>query len=317
MKMTNKKTTCMRIKTIVSITTILLCWVCLPKAGAQQIFAISQYMQHNFIYNPAAAGASDNASVGALYRKMWSGIDGGPQTTILYGDTYFEKKRTGLAVFVYDDKTGPTDRTGGQVNLSYSINLGNDKSRRLMFGLGGSFMQYKIDEAYLSQNINDPSDPLLENGSPDSKITGDAAAGIYLKTPTLNVGASVEQIIQSKLGFLKAENNPEGQLYRNYFLMADYNLRTDDEDVLIPNALLMYVPNTPADFQMGVKLMHEDFLWIGLGYHYQQSYTVYAGVKVAHKLELGYAYDQYQTPLSAFDNGSASNELSLRYYFIK
>ena len=186
-----------------------------------------------------------------------------------------------------------------------------------MFGLGGSFMQYKIDEAYLSQNINDPSDPLLQNGSADSKITGDAAAGVYLRTPTLNVGASVEQIIQSKLGFLKAENNPQGQLYRNYFLMADYNLRTDDEDVLIPNALLMYVPNTPVDFQGGVKLMHEDFLWIGLGYHYKQSYTVYAGVKVAHKLELGYAYDQYQSPLSAFDDGSASNEVSLRYYFIK
>ena len=168
----------MRIKTIVSITTILLCWVCLPKAGAQQIFAISQYMQNNFIYNPAAAGASDNPSVGALYRKMWSGIDGGPQTTILYGDTYFEKKRTGLSVFVYDDKTGPTDRTGGQVNLSYSINLGNDKSRRLMFGLGGSFMQYKIDKLYLSQDINDPSDPILDNAVPDSKITGDAAAGV-------------------------------------------------------------------------------------------------------------------------------------------
>ena len=307
----------MRIKPIVSITAILLCCVCLPKAGAQQIFAISQYMQHNFIYNPAASGASDNPSIGALYRKMWSGIDGGPQTTILYGDTYFEKKSTGLSGFFYDDKTGPTSRVGGQVNLSYSINLNADKTKRLMFGLGGSFMQYTIDEAYLRQNVNDATDPLLYNSPADSKITGDAAAGIYLKTPTLNVGASVEQIIQSKLGFLKAQNNPEGQLYRNYFLMADYNIRTDDEDVLIPNALLMYVPNTPADFQAGVKLVHQDFLWIGLGYHYNQSYTVYAGVKIAHQFELGYAYDQYQTPLSAFESGSASNEFSLRYYFIK
>ena len=185
-----------------------------------------------------------------------------------------------------------------------------------MFGLGGSIMQYTIDQAYLSQYLPQ-TDPVLENSSADSKITGDAAAGIYLKTPTLNIGASVEQIIQSKLGFLKSQTDPQGQLYRNYFFMADYNIRTDDQDVLIPNALLMYVPNTPADFQAGVKLMHQDFLWIGLGYHYKQSYTVYAGVKIAHQFEIGYAYDQYQTPLSAFDNGSASNEASLRYYFIK
>ena len=304
----------MRIKPII---TILLCWVCLPKAGAQQIFAISQYMQNNFIYNPAAAGAADNPSVGALYRKMWSGIDGGPQTTILYGDTYFEKKKTGLSVFLYDDKTGPTSREGGQVNLSYSINLDADKSKRLMFGLGGTFMQYSIDEAYLNQYINDPIEPLLNNNPPDSKIMGDAAAGVYLKTPTLNVGVSVEQIIQSQLGFLKSQTDPQGKLYRNYFFMADYNLRTDDEDVLIPNAMVMYVPNTPADFQAGVKLLHQDFIWVGLGYHYNQSFSAYAGVKLAHKLEIGYAYDQYQTPLSAFDNGGASNELSLRYYFIK
>ena len=301
----------MRIKSIIAV---LLCCACFYTSEGQQIFAISQYVQHNFIYNPAAAGAADNPSVGALYRKMWAGIDGGPQTTILYGDTYFEKKKVGLAAFVYDDKTGPTDRTGGQINLSYSINLGTDKTKRLMFGLGGMFMQYKLDKAYIANDI--PNDPLLS--SPGSEFTGDAAAGVYLKTPTLNVGVSVEQIIQSQLGFInETSTNIEGKLYRHYFFMADYNLRTDDEDVLIPNVLLKYQPNSPVDFQGGVKLLHQDFLWIGLSYHYQQSYSVYAGVKIAHQFEVGYAYDQYQTPLSVFDNGGAGNELSLRYYFIK
>jgi type IX secretion system PorP/SprF family membrane protein len=309
--MTNKKIICMRIKPIVAL---LLCSALAYKAGAQQIFAISQYVQHNFIYNPAAAGAADNPSVGGLYRKMWSGIDGGPQTTILYGDTYFEKKKVGLAAFVYDDKTGPTDRTGGQINVSYSVDLQGDKTKRLMFGFGGMFMQYKLDKAYIAEDL--PNDPLLN--APASKFTGDLSAGVYLRTPTINIGVSAEQILQSKLGFIDATNgNPQGKLYTHYFFMADYNIRTDDEDVLIPNALLKFQPNTPVDFQGGVKLMHQDFLWIGLGYHYQQSYTVYAGVKIAHQFEIGYAYDQYQTPLSVFDNGGAGNELSLRYFFIK
>ena len=311
--MTTKKLTCMRIKITIAA---LSCFACLQQAGAQQIFAISQYMQHNFIYNPAAAGAADNPSVGALYRKMWSGIDGGPQTTILYGDTYFEKKKTGLSVFVYDDKTGPTDRTGGQVDLSYSINLGSSKDKRLMFGLGGMFMDYKIDKAALGADLVTDPDPALQN-APASKFTADAAAGIYLKTPTINIGASIEQIIKSQLAFVKDEPNQVDRLYRHYFVMASYNIRTDDEDVLIPNVLVRYQSNSPVDVQGGVKLMHQDFLWVGLGLHYQQSYSVYAGVKIAHKLEIGYAYDQYQTPLSVFDNGGAGNELSLRYYFVK
>ena len=302
----------MRIKTIIAV---LVCCACLYKsADAQQIFAISQYMQHNFIYNPAAAGAADNPSVGALYRKMWSGIDGGPQTTILYGDTYFEKKKTGLSVFVYDDQTGPTSRVGGQVNLSYSVNLGNDKSKRLMFGLGGSFLQYNIDKSQLAEDLS--SDPMWAS-LPGSKITGDAAAGIYLKTPTINAGISAEQILQSSLNNYSTNTSLQAMLYRHYFLMADYNIQTDDEDVLIPNILIKYQPNAPVDYQGGVKLMHDDFLWIGMGYHYKQSYSVYAGVKVAHKLEIGYAYDQYQTPLSQFDAGGGGNEISLRYYFVK
>ena len=303
----------MRIK---SIVIVLFCCGLLSKVNAQQIFAISQYVQHNFIYNPAASGASDQSSVGALYHKMWSGIDGGPQTTILYGDTYFDKKKTGLSVFLYDDKTGPTDRTGGQVNVSYSVILGDDKSKRLMFGLGGMFLQDQINKTEL---LNDPTlqsgDPIFI--APGSRLTGDAAAGVYLKTPTINIGASVEQLIQSQLEFLKGSSTPEGKLYRHYYLMADYNLRTDDEDVLIPNALLKYLPNSPIDFEGGVKLMHQDYLWIGFNYHYQQSYSVYAGVKIAQQFEVGYAYDQYQTPLSVFDNGGAGNELSLRYYFKK
>jgi type IX secretion system PorP/SprF family membrane protein len=317
LKTTNKKITCMRIKSILAV--VFFTVVGISNTQAQQQFEISQYLQHNFIYNPAAAGANDVASVGAIYRKMWSGIDGGPQTTILYGDKYFDKKNTGVAVYLYDDQTGPTSQTGGQVDLSYSVDLGS-KEKRLMFGLGGMFFQYKIDKAYLLNDPVDASDPTLQAAT-DSKITGDAAAGIYLRTPTINIGASVEQIIKSQLDLLKedAAVNPnlEAKLYRHYYVMADYNWKVDEDNTLIPNALLKYLYNSPVDFQVGAKLQHQDFLWVGFGYHYQQSYSFFAGVKVAHKLEIGYDYDQFVTPLSVFDNGGASNELSLRYYFVK
>jgi type IX secretion system PorP/SprF family membrane protein len=312
-----KKLICMRIKSILAV--LFFTVVCLSNTQAQQQFEISQYMQHNFIYNPAAAGASDAPSVGAIYRKMWSGIDGGPQTTILYGDKYFDKKNTGVAVFLYNDQTGPTSQTGGQVDLSYSVDLGS-KDKRLMFGLGGVFFQYQIDKAYL---LNDPTaagDNTLQ-GASDSKITADAAAGIYLKTPTINIGASVEQIIKSQLDLLKenatVNTDLEAKLYRHYYVMADYNWKVDEDNTLVPNVLLKYLYNSPVDLQMGVKLEHQDFLWVGFGYHYQQSYSFFAGVKIKHQFEIGYDYDQFVTPLSVFNNGGASNEFGLRYYFVK
>ncbi|UAY51210.1 PorP/SprF family type IX secretion system membrane protein [Ferruginibacter albus] len=306
----------MKIKSIIAV--LLVTAGCLSNATAQQIFRISQYQQHNFLYNPAASGADDNASVGALYRKQWAGIEGGPETFVVYGDTYFEKKKVGVSAFVYNDKTGPTSRTGGQIGLSYSVYLNGKKDQRLMLGLGGSFFQYKIDKNYLTDG--DPiaqNDPSIMNAA-DSKITGDAAVGVYYRSSTLNIGISADQLIQSGLSLYKNTNaTQDAQLYRHYFAIASYNWQTDPDNVLIPNAMLKYLPNSPIDFEGGVKLLHKDFLWLGINYHYQQSYSIYAGVKIAKKLEIGYAYDQFSTPLSVFSDGGDANEISLRYYFKK
>ena len=294
------------------ITTLLLVSVFMLNTNkAQQIFKLSQYTQHNFLYNPAAAGANDEASIGATYRKMWSGMPGGPQTTLLYGDKYFAKKKTGIGISLYTDKTGPTSRTGGQANISYSVEMGNE--RRLMFGLAGTVLQYRIDKESFSHYI--PNDPLL--ASDGTEIKGDAAAGIYYRSNTFNAGVSVQQLVQSKLKFVKSSSNPEGRLYRHYFVMANYNWRTDESNVLVPNVLLKYLPNTPVDFEGGVRLEHKDLIWVGFNYHYKQSYSAFAGLKVDHKLAIGYALDVYNTPLSVFDDGGTAHEISLRYYFGK
>jgi len=300
----------MQLKTIFSALALSTCFF---SADAQQIFRISQFTQHNFLYNPAAAGANEYASIGATYRKMWTGIAGGPETVLLFGDKYFEKQKTGVGIALYSDKTGPTSRTGGQLNLSYSVKIG--EGQRIMLGLSGQVLQYKVDMDVVSPYLQ--GDAVLESSG--SVIKGDAGAGIYLQTPTLNLGASVQQIIQPKLKLVKDLGGyATGRLYRHYFFMASYNWKTDGDNVLIPNALVKYEWRAPLDVEAGARLEHKDFIWVGFNYHYQQGFAAYAGVKIDHKLSIGYAYDQFTTPLSLFDEGGgAGHELTLRYFFVK
>lgn len=294
-----------------SIFSFLLALSISNMAKAQQIFTLSQFTQHNFVINPAAAGANDHASIGATYRKMWASMPGGPQTTLLFADKYFDKKNVGLAVVLYDDKTGPTSRSGGQVNLSYSIKL--EKEKRIMFGLGGQLIQYRINKSEFTQYI--PNDPLL--ASSGNTVKGDASAGIYYKSPTLNLGFSVQQLVQSKFNYIKSTSNPDGKLYRHLYLMGSYNWKTDEDNVLVPNVLCQFVPGLPSDISAGLRLEHKDLLWVGFNYHHNQSYSAFAGLKIDHKFSIGYAFDQYSTPLSYFDDGSSAHEISLRYYFTK
>jgi type IX secretion system PorP/SprF family membrane protein len=299
----------MRLKLFIAI--IITTSINYQTVSAQQIFKISQFVQHNYINNPAATGANTQASVGAAYRKMWAGMPGGPQTTILYGDKYFDSKNTGVGAVLYSDITGPTSRTGGQVNLSYSIEM--KEGRRLMFGLSGMFMQYRIDRASFARYI--PNDPLLAGDGTEMK--GDAAAGVYYRSNKLNIGFSVQQLLQSKLNFIKTATNTQGKLYRHYFVGGHYNWRTDEDNVLVPNASLMFVENFPAEFEAGVRLEHKDFLYAGLNFHYKQSISAFVGFKAKKRLSIGYAYEQYNSPVSVFQDGSAAHEISMRYFFAK
>ncbi len=281
-------------------------------ASAQQVYKISQYLDRSFVHNPAAAGANNVTSVGAIFRTQWSSIDGGPKTAIAFGDTYIPSKNLGAGVVLYTDKTGPTTRTGGEINLSYSIKLDGDE-KRLMFGLGGEVVQFKVDLNKLSASI--PDDPLLKSSGTSTK--GDASAGIYYRSSTFNVGVSVKQLIQSKLKLITDGTTDEGRLYRHYYLITSYNWKTDEDNVLIPHFEMRYLPNAPVDFEAGAVITHKDLLSFGIGFHYKQSYTLYAGLKIAHQLQLGYTYDNYTAPISNFDNGNGGHEVSLRYFFKK
>ena len=276
---------------------------------AQQTFRLSQYMQHNYVFNPAAAGANDVSSIGATYKKMWEGIEGGPQTTLLFGDTYFNKYKAGASILVYNDVTGPTSRSRAELNVSYAIPF-SDK-RKLSFGLGGIIMQERIDKLQIEKYV--PGDPIL--AGPGSWVSGDASAGVYYTSKTINVGFSVKQLVQSKLDLIQTATALEARLYRQYYVMGSYNWRTDEDNVIVPNFLLKLSSHAPADIEAGARIEHKDFIWVGFNCHYQQSFSAFAGLKMNHKYAIGYAYDQYKTPLSVFDNGGGAHEISLRYYF--
>ena len=63
---------------------------------SQQLMTASLYDMHGNLHNPATTGASKHAVAGASYRTMWDGIDGGPQTAILFGSGYLPNGKIGL-----------------------------------------------------------------------------------------------------------------------------------------------------------------------------------------------------------------------------
>jgi type IX secretion system PorP/SprF family membrane protein len=282
-------------------------------SNGQQLHFMSQYLQHNSMINPGAAGMSKSNFVGLSHRNQWSSFPGNPKTTMVYGDVLLEKYKAGVAGYMYRDETGPTSRTGIQMAYSKHIVSRDEKSR---FGIGLELrgLQYAIDKDKLTSALG--NDPALAGAN--SKFGFDAGFGVYYTKERLSAGIAVSQLIQSKLQLADVPNSTtDGRLYRHYNFLVNYKVPAGDGIFLIPNALFRAVQNAPSEFELGMKLDYQDKIWVAVNHKFNQSYSIQTGFKIADKASFGYSYDSYNAPISRFDGGSGGHEISVKYEFGK
>ena len=292
----------------------LIALFCLTTAGySQQLHFTSQYLQHNAMYNPAAAGMFKKNMVGLSYRDQWSSFPGNPRTYMLYGDFYLPKMKAGIGAYIYRDETGPTSRTGIQLAYSYHIKTG--EAGRLGVGLELRVLQFAVDKSKLQDALGS-NDPIL--GGKDKKVGIDAGAGVYWTNDKLSVGAAVSQLIQSKLELANVPNSKEGgKLYRHFNFTANYRIQTGDNIYIIPNAMVRVIAHSPSEFDFGAKVDYQDKIWWGLNWRVKQFWSIQAGFRILHNVRLTYSYDYYETPISVYAGGTGAHEVGLQFVFKK
>ena len=289
---------------------LLLTLIVVFEAGwAQQLHFTSQYLQHNSMYNPAAAGIANKDMIGISYRSMWASFPGNPRTFMVYGDVALPKLNAGVGAYVYRDETGPTSRTGLQLAYSYHITSKDTKST-LGLGLELRALQYAIDKSKLSAALGD--DPVLMGSS--NKMGIDAGAGIYFTNGPLSVGAAVSQLIQSKLQLANVPNSTQGgKLYRHYNFTANYKINTGADIYIIPNVMVRVIENSPSEYDFGAKFDYQEKIWWGMNWRLRQYWSLQAGFKLLQRVNLTYSYDYYQSPISVYTAGSGANEIGLQF----
>ena len=280
---------------------------------SQQLHFTSQYLQHNSMYNPAAAGMFKQNMVGVSYRSQWSDFPGNPRTYMVYGDFFLKKMKAGLGAYIYRDETGPTSRTGIQLAYSYHIRTG--EVGRLGVGLELRALQFAVDKSKLQDALGS-NDPIL--GGKDKKLGIDAGAGVYWTNDKLSVGAAVSQLIESKLELADVPNSKEGcKLYRHYNFMANYRIQTGENIYIIPNALVRVIEHSPSEYDFGAKVDYQDKIWWGLNWRVKQFWSIQAGFRILKSVKLTYSYDYYETPISVYAGGTGAHEIGIQFGFKK
>jgi type IX secretion system PorP/SprF family membrane protein len=278
-------------------------------ATAQQLPHFSQYMLNDYAENPAIGGTNPYFEANSINRYQWIGITDAPRTYQLSVDGPLKNDHFGVGGQVFTDVVGPTRRTGCYLSYAYHLNV--TKDIKLSFGLQGGVLQYTVDGSKIQ--LADMSDNVLSSGL-QNVVMPEFGAGIYLyDKKKWYVGFSVPEMLENKLKFFDYMNNTASIITRHYTFMAGYTFPIGNVFALQPTTIVRYADPVPVQFDLGLRLIYRDKMWIGVAYRNLDAIVSMVGYTYRENLTFGYAYDYSITNIQNYSSGSHEIFLSIRF----
>ena len=277
---------------------------------AQQVPFYSQYFFNPFVYNPAYTGSSQEIRGFLMHRNQWTGIQGGPVTTMFTVDGPIQADKAGLGLNFYTDRTDILSTTGARVAYSYGFNITDEHKVKLGLGLG--MLNTKID--YSRAVVDDVTDPNLFTTS-QSRAAMDADFGVAYFWRDLQVGIAMPQLLDNNIEYAKVDNE-EAVTYglrRHYIFSAGYHYEINDKFSVDPIVLTRITPASPFQFDFGVMGNYQKLFWLGFTYKHEYAVGASVGGIINERLYAGISYDLIINDISGYSG--TSTEMLVGYVF--
>ena len=273
----------------------------------QQLPHITQYMNNNYVINPAVSGMYDYYNVNTTIRDQWAGMNDGPRTSVIsiYGK---HNENIGLGGTVYNDITGPTSRLGAAVSYSYSFKL--TSSINLALALQGGFTQFKIIKNLQTEHQNDP---LLEGGD-IVRTLPDATFGINFSGSKWYLGAAIPQLLSSELNLMDKNvakiydsYSQNGKLASHVYVLGSYIFDLGSDFEIEPSVFLKSVEGAKTQIDFGVNSEYKNLFSLGANYKINNDLSpisILCGVKLNNKFNIGYSFGIPSSSTSTYFTGS-------------
>ena len=297
----------------ISILLFVICFGGLLKA--QQLPQITQYMNNNYVINPAVAGMYDYYQANTTIRNQWAGINDAPRTSVIsiYGR---HSEHVGLGGTVYNDVTGPTSRIGGAASYTYAFQL--TQKVKLSLALQGGFTQFKIIK---NIPVRDPNDPLMLGGDVVRTLP-DATFGFNVSGNKWYIGAAIPQLLSSELKLMDDDfariydtTSQNGKLASHIYVLGSYTYDINPTISIEPSFFLKSVAGAKTQIDFGVKSEYKEMIWVGMNYEMNNDLSSIAallGYKINDRFNIGYSYGMPSSATSSYNSGSHEFMLGIK-----
>ncbi|MFN0048888.1 MAG: PorP/SprF family type IX secretion system membrane protein [Cytophagales bacterium] len=265
------------------VVNIFLAISCAVLSNAQELPALSYFMNNRVLYNPAAAGTNETQFTASLaVRPGWAGTSG-----LLWAEYKFIPYNMAAAISVFQDRIGANVNTNFMANYAYHLYL--TKRSKLSLGLSAGAVSFSFGDGEIT-NVWDEGDQSYLKAIYATTLPK-FGFGVQYYNKQFFASLSIPDIVMVGTALYQRLN--EGNFFqrkRNYVAMAGYNFKISDKYVLNPNVLFLYHPISGAkvDANLQVKLL--DYFWIGATYSTSGNHNLMAGTQLSSRMRFGYAY---------------------------
>jgi len=323
----------------ISKTLILLAILSCFSSKAQQEYQFANTVNNPFLLNPAAGGMTDVIHLEASTRMQWVGYDGGPNTTLIAGNSQIRFGNGGnktLAEFnqrdeklfenpkvttakskhviggkIWNDAIGPFAKTSIQGSYAYHLPL--TKNMNFGVGIGLGYSNFRLDESKVVLHQADDNVYSQFLGNSSQQNIGDAQAGFVVYSEKMFFGISGTQMLKNdvKLDQIMTQSN----FNRHAFLIAKYKFDITDQLQIEPSVITKMTQNSPISFDFGTRAIYKNAAWFGVQYRTSSSLIFQIGSNLIKNFYLCYAYEQSIGKLRTA--GNSTHEIQLGYYLGK
>jgi type IX secretion system PorP/SprF family membrane protein len=280
-------------------------------AKAQQLPQYSNYMLNSFAMNPAIAGSNNYFEGISTNRYQWVGLTDAPRTYMLTAHGPLKAENMGLGGYLYTDIVGPTRRIG--ISGTYAYHLKLSEKVKMSLGLSAGIVQFAIDASKIA--LRDPADLVLTN-SLQSVIAPDFGAGTYVYSVDKKwyVGLSVPQVLQSKINFVEVSTATVSNMARHYYLLAGYKYKLNEQFALEPSTCVKYASPAPVQFDLGLRAIYKDKMWLGGVYRHLDAASVLVGYNLKENMTFAYSYDFTTSNIRNHSNGTHELLIGIKFH---
>ncbi|PWH86630.1 PorP/SprF family type IX secretion system membrane protein [Brumimicrobium oceani] len=278
--------------------------------NAQQVALSSQYLFNDVMVNPGAVGAKDYIPVHVNFRKQWAGFPGAPTTQLISTNAKIANN-FGIGGSFFNDVSGPSRRSGFNINGAYHLKLDKRGEHKIGLGLGLSITQHIVDPNKMETYL--PDDPAVTRGFNNQMIPDANFGAFYYFKDKAYAGISAYNLVEVNRDLYDFNTSFVNPLVRTYYLTGGYNFDFENDFGLKLSTLGQIIETSTAQFDITAVGTYKDRFWLGASYRNKEAVVFLGGVQLG-VFKVGYAYDYNITDIMNHSTGSHEVFLELQIF---